>query len=163
VKNQLSLLEQQYELVKGSREVVFQFCEKFSPEEYTKEINGIGRGSVRNLQVHIAYTYIYWLAEFAMKQSPSFPPYDTYKDFKSAIRVYENADKVVYQFIEKFKENLGLMFSGTSSSTKKNISVGALELFTHVITHEFHHKGQMMSMGRMLGYTPPDADIIRLF
>jgi len=32
---------------------------------------------------------------------------------------------------------------------------------THVMTHEFHHKGQIMTMGRMLGYTPPDADVIR--
>lgn len=49
MKEQLNLLAAQYELVKGSREVVFQFCEKFSHEEYTKEINGIGRGCVRNL------------------------------------------------------------------------------------------------------------------
>lgn len=32
---------------------------------------------------------------------------------------------------------------------------------THVMTHEFHHKGKIMTMGRMLGYTPPDADVIR--
>ena len=36
-----------------------------------------------------------------------------------------------------------------------------LQLFTHTITHEFHHKGQVMSMSRLLGYVPVDADIIR--
>ncbi|MFI5159066.1 MAG: DinB family protein [Sphingobacteriales bacterium] len=35
------------------------------------------------------------------------------------------------------------------------------ELFTHVTTHEFHHKGQVVSMSRQLGYTPVDTDVIR--
>ncbi len=41
------------------------------------------------------------------------------------------------------------------------LMVNPLQLFTHVITHEFHHKGQIMSLSRHLGYTPVDADIIR--
>ena len=34
-------------------------------------------------------------------------------------------------------------------------------LFTHVITHEFHHKGQIASMSRHLGYLPPDTAVLR--
>jgi uncharacterized damage-inducible protein DinB len=37
----------------------------------------------------------------------------------------------------------------------------AFQIFTHVITHEFHHKGQILSLSRHLGYTPVDTDIIR--
>ena len=161
MKNISDVLQRQYELVKSSRQVVFQFCEKFSPGDYTKEISGIGRGSVRNLQAHIASTYIFWLANFAMKHSHSFPPYDSYKDVNSVIKLFENADKAVYQFLEHFKNNWETIISGTTSSNNKHVSAAAFELFTHVMTHEFHHKGQIMSMGRMLGYIPPDADVIR--
>ena len=28
----------------------------------------------------------------------------------------------------------------------------------HVLTHEFHHKGQICAAARMLGYEPPDLD-----
>ncbi|MNY72090.1 DinB family protein [compost metagenome] len=35
------------------------------------------------------------------------------------------------------------------------------KLFSHVITHEYHHKGQILSLSRHLGYTPVDTDIIR--
>lgn len=161
MKNSSGILQRQYDLIKSSRQVVFQFCEKFSHIDYTKEITGIGRGSVRNLQVHIANTYIFWLANFAMKQSHSFPPYESFKDLKSVLKIYEIADKVVYQFLEQYNNNWEMIISGADSSFKKNISATAIELFTHVITHEFHHKGQIMSMGRMLGHTPPDADVIR--
>lgn len=33
-----------------------------------------------------------------------------------------------------------------------------LLLFTHTVTHEFHHKGQIVSMARHLGYPPPADD-----
>ncbi len=34
-------------------------------------------------------------------------------------------------------------------------------LFTHTVTHEFHHKGQVVAMGRLLGYPPPETDLFR--
>ncbi|RSK47607.1 hypothetical protein EI291_14730 [Hymenobacter rigui] len=36
-----------------------------------------------------------------------------------------------------------------------------LHVFTHIIRHEFHHKGQMLNMSRQLGCTPVDTDAIR--
>ncbi|MEW6724052.1 MAG: DinB family protein [Bacillota bacterium] len=32
-------------------------------------------------------------------------------------------------------------------------------LMTHMTTHEFHHKGQVASIGRILGYPPPETDL----
>ncbi len=43
----------------------------------------------------------------------------------------------------------------------KIIIANPLKLFTHVITHEFHHKGQILSLSRHLGYVRVDTDIIR--
>ena len=34
-------------------------------------------------------------------------------------------------------------------------------IFADVTTHEFHHKGQILSISRHLGYVPVDTDIIR--
>jgi len=30
----------------------------------------------------------------------------------------------------------------------------------HVLTHAFHHKGQIVSMCRMLGYPAPETDLL---
>jgi uncharacterized damage-inducible protein DinB len=32
-------------------------------------------------------------------------------------------------------------------------------ILLHVITHAFHHKGQMVAMLRILGYPAPDTDL----
>jgi uncharacterized damage-inducible protein DinB len=34
-------------------------------------------------------------------------------------------------------------------------------ILLHVVTHAFHHKGQMASMFRLLGHPPPDTDLQR--
>ncbi|TDH29325.1 hypothetical protein EXU57_00555 [Segetibacter sp. 3557_3] len=36
-----------------------------------------------------------------------------------------------------------------------------LQVYTHVITPEFHHKGQVLTLSRQQGYIPADTDIIR--
>jgi uncharacterized damage-inducible protein DinB len=43
----------------------------------------------------------------------------------------------------------------------KYIETDIYGVFSHVITHEFHHKGQSMTMSRMLGHLPPDTDVMR--
>ncbi len=30
----------------------------------------------------------------------------------------------------------------------------------HMLTHEYHHKGQIVTIARMLGYEPPDTDLL---
>ena len=37
----------------------------------------------------------------------------------------------------------------------------AFRLFTHVVTHEFHDKGQILSLTRHLGFVPVDTDVMR--
>jgi uncharacterized damage-inducible protein DinB len=161
VNNNSGLLKNQYELIKSSREVVFQFCEKISNDDYTKEVQGFGRGNIRNTHAHIGSTYIFWLAEFGMKKEQSYPPYESYKDLNDVRQLFEKVDDIVSEFINSFNNQLNDNVFGYVASAKRSIEVTALQLFIHVITHEFHHKGQIMSMSRILGYPPPDADIIR--
>lgn len=34
------------------------------------------------------------------------------------------------------------------------------QLLFHTVTHEFHHKGQVMAMMRQLGMEPPNTDVL---
>ncbi len=161
MSNTFKLLKNQYELVKASRDVVFQYCEKISPEHYTQPVDGFGRGTICITQAHIGRSYIFWLAEFGMKRQQTYPAYEEYKNVQEVRQLFEKVNLVVSEFLNHFENKLTETISGEISSGNRFVSVSALQLFTHVVTHEFHHKGQVMSMGRILGYTPPDADIIR--
>lgn len=58
--------KEQYEFLKESRAVLFEYCKTISPEDFVNQNNSFGRGgSMRNLLVHVANTYEYWIANVA--------------------------------------------------------------------------------------------------
>jgi uncharacterized damage-inducible protein DinB len=156
----INLLKEQYGLVKDSRDVVFNFCESFKPSDYIKEVPGFGRGSICKTQLHIANTYTFWIANSVMKKSAAYLPYEP-NDLAVVRNHFESVNSFMDEFINDFHSDLSGTISIDIPGSKEKTSASLYQVFTHVITHEFHHKGQMMSMGRILGYTPPDADIIR--
>lgn len=122
--------------------------------------SSFGRGgSIRNLLVHIANTYEFWIAKHGLKQNIDFSSYDSMTSVNDIMKLFENIDSMMADFIKHFGDhpyqNIYFEINGAGNSTM------ALNLFTHVITHEFHHKGQILSISRHLGYIPVDTDIMR--
>jgi uncharacterized damage-inducible protein DinB len=149
----------QYEFVRSSRSVLFEYCSKMSAHDFIKEHTHFGRGSVRNLLVHVGNTYGFWIGEQALKQQMNYLPHHDVTSVAEAADYLATMDSLVIFFIENYQENfsndLQLSIHG------KAVIASPLKLFTHVITHEFHHKGQILSMSRHMGYIPVDTDIIR--
>ncbi|MEH6996494.1 DinB family protein, partial [Neobacillus drentensis] len=40
------------------------------------------------------------------------------------------------------------------------LSITPRKLLLHTITHECHHKGQIVAMLRQMGYEPPNTDVL---
>lgn len=153
----MTLFEFQYREVMGSRQVVLNFCDSFREGDYTKKITFDGK-SIAQLQVHIANTYEGWLSIFQQKQ-PQYFSEATYKKVDTMRDVFKRVDESVFDFLERWDARWN---DPVNVEVKKQIqSLTAANVFTHVITHEFHHKGQVLMLARTLGYTPPDTDIIR--
>ncbi len=75
--------------------------------------------------------------------------------------IFEQVDLIVNTFLKKYSDDY--LQPETKHIARKGImlTLTPLQLFTHVTTHEFHHKGQMLTMSRLLGYIPADTDAIR--
>src|SRR5207237_9865782 len=103
-----------------------------------------GRGSIRNLLVHIGNTYEFWIGKHALNLELDFTEYKAVNDALQAKDFFLTIDSLVIRFINvysgKFLEDL------TFEIDVQRVSASPLKLFTHVITHEFHHKGQILSL-----------------
>ncbi|HNP95094.1 MAG TPA: DinB family protein [Cyclobacteriaceae bacterium] len=150
----------QYTFVKGSREVVFNFCETMSVEHFTKPVENFGRGSICGTQAHIADTYIHWIGKFALQKQIEYLNREKVNNVGALRSEFIQVNKLVEEFFEKFYDDADELLERNIPDRGK-VGFTPLKLFTHVITHEFHHKGQMMSMARINGYIPPDTDLIR--
>ncbi|MDB4905135.1 MAG: DinB family protein [Mucilaginibacter sp.] len=154
------ILQKQYALIQGSREVVFNFIDTQVGTDLNTPVPAFENRAVRYLLMHNANTYFHWLSYFALKKPFDLLNDENFTNINLIRPVYTEVDNTMAFFIENFKEQLDLPLYNTLSRNRQ-VSATPLQLFTHVITHEFHHKGQIMSMCRLLGYTPPDTDVIR--
>jgi len=153
------MLEQQYGFVLFSRNTMLEYIKTISAEDFVTDNSTFGRGSIRNLLVHICDTYSAWIGERTLGYNINYASFETYKNLDDCISYFDKVDGYMHQFFEKLKsdheQEIDIFRNG------ETLKISPLRLFTHVITHEFHHKGQIMSLSRHLGYTPVDADIIR--
>ncbi|TCP31299.1 putative damage-inducible protein DinB [Scopulibacillus darangshiensis] len=154
----MDTLIKQYDWVRLTRESLFQYCETMTPEEYIQELKGFGWGSIRNLHAHVAECYHYWLGHFALKNDMTPVEPHHVNNVQEMRQVFEGVNNLTREFLQKFEGKWGLALTRRRHDEEATFTI--LWLYTHTITHEFHHKGQIVSMGRQLGHIPPDTDLI---
>lgn len=110
--------------------------------------------------VHVANTYIAWAGNFALSIQKPYYEENDFGTLEQLQAMFEEVNQVMEQFISRFAEDPTSAVKGYKWADKY-IETDGYGIFTHVITHEFHHKGQMMTMSRLLGHVPPDTDVMR--
>jgi uncharacterized damage-inducible protein DinB len=153
-----------YDWVRQTRGVLFDFCNELDPKDFTCELSGFGWGSVRKTFVHIADCYNAWLGAFVLGKSDSpFTPEEELArlDIPGIRRKFEAVDALVDDLYEQWGNGMLQPLHRTIPwREKETLTASPLQLLMHTITHEFHHKGQIVSMTRHMGYLPPDTDLL---
>jgi uncharacterized damage-inducible protein DinB len=155
------LLISQYEGVKGARQALFSYCGSMKESDLFEKIGTFNNNCIVDLLVHNANTYISWLKNFGMDGALPFYETEDMKDMDDIKLLFEKVDLIVGDFLQKYKDDYEQLLTKEIKRKGITVTLTPLQLFTHVITHEFHHKGQMLTMSRLLGYTPVDTDVIR--
>ncbi|ARS36576.1 DinB family protein [Pontibacter actiniarum] len=152
-------LRQQYAMVQQSREVLLQYCDTITTADFCMENSSFGRGSMRNLLVHVGNTYELWLGKRALRREASLTAPEAIGNVEACRSFFQSVDALVAAFLDAFSQDYLSEIKLSINNTPAQAS--PLKLFTHVVTHEYHHKGQVLSLSRHLGYTPVDTDIMR--
>ena len=151
---------QQYQMIRGSRGVVLSFAEEHLAHQLHTPVPAFVNKTIAYLLVHNINVYLHWMANFAMQLGEEYADENSFQDIAGIKVLYAKTDRIVADFIMRYHNGLHETIIGTTISGRQE-QLTPLEIFTHVITHEFHHKGQLLSMFRLLGQTPPDSDVIR--
>lgn len=160
------MIKQEYEWVKQTRQILLEQGKELNEHELTKEF-GFGFQSIKDSLIHVAGCYHAWLGCFVLSETTS--PLLTKEEMNDMqiddIQLYfQQADQYVNavfeQFSNKFDEIIEkkLDWKIGGSTVRKTPH----QLLIHSITHEFHHKGQIVVMLRLLGYIPKNTDILSL-
>jgi uncharacterized damage-inducible protein DinB len=158
----MEFIRRQYGLVQVSRGLLFDFLgDRLGDEKVNKPFPDYADKSICDLLVHNASCYFHWLAYLALQQ-----PWGSLRARGSTMaemrQVYRRVDEIMADFLDHFKETMDVPFNGVFDDHWR-VRVTPYEIFIHVTTHEFHHKGQIVLLSRLMGEAPPDTDVSNAF
>jgi uncharacterized damage-inducible protein DinB len=140
--------------------IVFDHLATVPPELWTKELDGFGQSTVRDQIAHILGAESRWIRRLQLlpletRDAASLTSVEAVrnfqKDVKAATITYLDSisEAKLYSPLERYPET----WIGPPRSPAYTL--------LHVITHGFHHKGQLVAMLRLLGHPAPDTDMQR--
>ncbi|MGI4884595.1 MAG: DinB family protein [Janthinobacterium lividum] len=156
-----ALLAAQYQLVQEARAALLNHCAGLAPAHFVAPVAEFRQRSMRDLLVHTTDSYRIWLGRVALGRPAAARPPAEVPDVAALRQVFGAVDALVLDFQQRFDRHWLAAREFYVRRQPEPLTLTPLQLFTHVTTHEFHHKGQVLTMSRLLGYAPVDTDIIR--
>ncbi|MGI4869858.1 MAG: DinB family protein [Janthinobacterium lividum] len=157
----LTLPTAQYALVQSARAALLDYCATLAPAAFTTALPGFGGSSIGSLLVHVANTYRHWLGIVGQQQAIEYYDPAEATNLAAVRQLFAEVDALATAYYTAAAPNwLDTQLLAVPGQPGP-LALSPLTLFTHVLTHEFHHKGQVLSMSRQLGYPPVDTDVIR--
>lgn len=154
------LLPEQYDLVRKTRETLFLFLDHIPKDALHADVPGFGCHTITRTHLHAAGCYMHWLGGFAqIRSNPEFPTEEEIRSADGAVLRdwFSRSDAVVDDFLHAYGNRLSELIYNPAEGP---MGLTPLWLVTHAMTHEFHHKGQIVAMTRLLGHAPPDTDLV---
>jgi uncharacterized damage-inducible protein DinB len=135
-------------------------AERLRPGAFENEVAGFGRTSVRDQLVHVLATERAWVSAL---QGQPMPEWD-YKQYKDVGSVRAAKQKVMLE-TRRYLDQISDADLNTTLQSEPPDWMGPLQtpafILCHIITHAFHHKGQVVAMFRLAGNPIGDTDLQR--
>ncbi|MGW7987676.1 DinB family protein [Staphylococcus shinii] len=157
----------EYEWVKQNRNILLEQCSILNENEFSKEFD-FGFQSIKKSLIHIAGCYHAWLGSFVLEKTktPLFTSEEIEELKIDDIKQYFlQADNYMEDILKRSSNELDNYIEKSPAWKQGNESImkTVRQLLFHSVTHEYHHKGQIVTMLRMLGYTPNNTDVLFLY
>ncbi|MFX1579124.1 MAG: DinB family protein [Promethearchaeota archaeon] len=139
------------------RDPLFQVLDRLGTEEFLKP-TGAGKGSIRDILVHIMNTEKFWIAYLKDTKTEMRRPSD-FHDIQSIRDEWSGVSDDTEEFMRDLTEDQ--LFQVKSMRTGyQTISFTIAKALLHMTTHETHHRGFLIGFIRQKGLDPPDVNML---
>jgi uncharacterized damage-inducible protein DinB len=146
-----------------ARNRMFEALDALSPEQFTREVGG-SFGSIRNTVIHTMSAEIVWLARWKGETPTAMVAPDNYSDVASVRRAWMDQEANLRAFFE-IQDEAGIQKVIAYKTLAGVASESVLwQMLQHVVNHASYHRGQVTTLLRQLGATPPKStDLIAFY
>lgn len=142
----------------ASLTVVLDHLSTIPEADYTREVSGFGFPTLRAQVMHVLNCEGFWVctlqaASFRDEDAADWPAVSDARLLQRRV----SAHTVAYLSSltgDQLNRDAELRFPDGDSAVRSPALV-----LHHVLTHAFHHKGQIVAMCRALGHPAPDTDL----
>jgi uncharacterized damage-inducible protein DinB len=145
-----------YDWVRRTRQNLLEFTDTLPNEIYTRERPDFAYGSIRNIHAHIAFGYLLWVGVMGlgMKREQLEVPASSIPNSAAMRARFDTVDAILEEALSKF-DDPDAMFE--RQYREETLKLTQRWVIVRPITHEFHHKGQLLALARVLGHgLPPE-------
>jgi uncharacterized damage-inducible protein DinB len=159
-RSEVEGLSAMYAWVVQTRTVLHGFLANVPWETLSRDAPSLHHGSVRNLLVHTASVYRWWM-DCCVKglEMPQLEGGE-YASLQAVQAEFAGVDRMVRRFLRDHDGSLDTPRRYPVPWSRTPFTATPRWLFTQAITHEFHHKGQITTIARQLGFQPVDTDLV---
>jgi len=138
---------------------LFLVLEQMAPDQFTQPVAG-SYGSIRNTLVHVLSAEWGWLDRCGGPARGPALSADDYPTVASLAQAWSIVEGHVRAFLDGLRdEDLDRLVEFVIPRSEKRIMpLGAL--MQHAAAHGVHHRGQVVLLVRLLGYTPGNVDML---
>ena len=147
-----------YDWTHASLTLLLNHLSTIPATDYTKDVPGFGFPCVRAQVVHILNCEGFWIhtlqaIPFDDQDPANWPAVSDARLLQREVRTR------TLNYLSRLSDQ-NLIAPTELHFPDGDVAVRTPALiFHHVLTHAFHHKGQIVSMCRILGYPAPDTDL----
>ena len=148
-----------YAWVVQTRAVLHAFLATVPWATLSRESPTLHHGSVRNLLAHTVSMYRWWLDCCVKGLEMPQVEGSQHASLATLQAEFAGVDRMVRKFLRDHEGSLDTLRRYPVPWDAKPFAATPRWLFTHAVTHEFHHKGQIVTIVRQLGYQPVETDL----
>ena len=141
-------------------DLLIDHAANLSDEQFLREIPGFGAACVRDQLVHVIASEAGWVRRLQYLRTTRWH-YENYGTIASLL----DAKRKVTGDSLTYLEGLSEVQLNADLEPVPEEWLGPTRspgfVLHHVLTHSFHHKGQITAMFRLLGHPAPDTDLLR--
>jgi len=139
------------------RESLLDTLEQVNTEDFVKD-RGVGKGSMRNILVHLVNTEKSWISFLDSRGSTDIEP-ESLDNVQSIRDIWSGVHEETREFMDRLGEDQ-LLHVKSVKWDNQTVSFTVGKVLMHVATHETHHRGVLTALIRQQGIDPPGFDMI---
>jgi uncharacterized damage-inducible protein DinB len=141
---------------------IFEALENLPPAEFTRDLKS-SHGSIHGTLAHMVAAEKIWLSRFAGTPDKDLMPASAMPALADVKAAWESTGYAMAKFLGSMTDRKLQETFTTTYASGKTYTYIYWQAFQHVVDHSSYHRGQIITLMRQLGHTPPSTGLIGFY